>query len=276
MPRILVVDDNAVTVHTFAQLLRSEGHEAIEAQTAASALAAATTGDLDVALIDLRLPDMSGIDLARRLTEHQNAPACIIITGFGTCRSVIDAMHVGVCDFLEKPVSAEELSAVIRKALVLRLPAVLVGDQCPESHSAKRWAEVVMRVTCSPTDPRTLTEWGRAVGASCGALRNWCRTARISARRSLLFARMLRAVLLQTKSGLPAYELLNVVDRRTLDKIIAASGGSNDRLPGSVTEFLQKQKIVVDPLAVREVIAVLDDARRKLDDAPVDTESRRM
>ena len=59
--------------------------------------------------------------------------------------------------------------------------------------SRPRWAWAVVRATDASRDPRNLTEWGRSIGVSYGALRNWCSTARISANKSLAFALRFRA-----------------------------------------------------------------------------------
>ena len=127
--------------------------------------------------------------------------------------------------------------------------------ELPEAHSLTRWAAVVLRAIDSQTDARTLHEWGRSVGASTGALRNWCRTAGLSARRSLQFARMLRAVVRQAEhhTPMPPEHLLNIVDRRTLVKLLRASGGTQDRLPPSVNDFLERQQLIESPEAVAEI-----------------------
>jgi hypothetical protein len=132
-----------------------------------------------------------------------------------------------------------------------------------QAHSIERWTGVVVRTISSPTDPRTLEQWGRAVGASAGTLRNWCRTAHLSARRSLLFARVLRAVARHQHSAERPEDLLDVVDQRTLAKILAASGGTADQLPRTIDEFLSRQQLIACPMGIEEVRRTITTLRQR-------------
>lgn len=121
-------------------------------------------------------------------------------------------------------------------------------------HSLTRWSFAVVGLARATQDPRTVTDWGRAIGLSAGALRTWCRTARLPPRRSLLFARLLRAILFQATvdSNIPPEQLLDVVDQRTLTKWLLAAGGTRDALP-SLSEFLERQTLIADGVAVSHV-----------------------
>jgi hypothetical protein len=127
-----------------------------------------------------------------------------------------------------------------------------------DAHSLMRWAEPIVRVIGTQSDPRTLSEWGRCVGVSSGALSNWCRTARLPAHRSLRFARVLRAVVRQQVSGSRPEDLLNIVDRRTLAKLLLASGGQLMQLPPTVEDFLSRQRLIDSAEAVEQVRGALE------------------
>jgi hypothetical protein len=131
-----------------------------------------------------------------------------------------------------------------------------------ELHSLVRWTAIVVGTLSSDRDLRTLHEWARAIGASTGAIRNWCLTAHIPARRSLLFARVLRAVVRQRGGTVPPDQLLNVIDRRTLAKILTAAGGARGALPATLDEYLDKQVFVTHKAAVNEVRRLLRDTSR--------------
>jgi hypothetical protein len=121
-----------------------------------------------------------------------------------------------------------------------------------------RWAQPIVRVIESPEDPRTLTEFGRVAFVSVGCFRNWCRTARVSSRASLLFARALRAVyrLEHNRSSQPE-NLLSFVDQRTIAKFVRKCGGHGGRLPDAVTAFLEHQQFIANREAIEAVQVVL-------------------
>jgi len=120
------------------------------------------------------------------------------------------------------------------------------------AHAGARWATAVVAMVNSPVDPRTASEWGLAIGAGEGTLRNWCQTARVSPKRSLSLARLLRAVYLsRSREWLPE-QLLNVVDRRTL-KHLLEQGGVNGTTAPTIDGFLRKQTLIVDQAAVSEL-----------------------
>jgi hypothetical protein len=124
-------------------------------------------------------------------------------------------------------------------------------------YAAARWATAVVRILDSPEDPNTVSAWSSCVNASSGALRNWCSTVGIGARRSLVFGRMLRAVVLAMDRGTRAENLLNVTDKRTLKKLFELSGLPDPRLPPGVDDFLDRQTLVRDPDALAEIRRLL-------------------
>src|SRR5713226_9707870 len=94
-------------------------------------------------------------------------------------------------------------------------------------YAADRWAKAVVAVLNCDADPKSLVGWSYAAGAAQGTLRGWCRTAGISAKISLDFARMLRAVLLSEHEDWEPENLLNIVDARTLTRLLGRSGIGN-------------------------------------------------
>jgi len=112
-----VIDDDEAVRHSLAFLLATAG---IDVQTYDSA-----TGFLDVApelnagciITDVRMPELSGIDLLRRLRELKLAVPVIVITGHGDVPLAVEAMKIGAIDFLEKPFDEEVLLASVRFAL---------------------------------------------------------------------------------------------------------------------------------------------------------------
>jgi ActR/RegA family two-component response regulator len=241
MPRVLIVDDDSTSLDILNRLLGLDGHDVRSAGTGKHALSLAARWEPHAALIELRLPDMSGLEVLRGLRTH--GVACAIVTSFGTCRSAVEAMKTGAADVVEKPIIGDDVLGLVER---LTAQPGVGSDAAVEfdSHALQRWTNLIVKAIPLRADPRTLSEWGHAIGVSEGALRNWCRTAGISARRSLLFARVLRAVACHERTGTAAEALLNVVDRRTVNKILSQCGGVRGCLPSSLSLFLDHQLLV--------------------------------
>ena len=152
-----------------------------------------------------------------------------------------------------------------------RLDAPVPGKAASDpivAHSLCRWADTVVKSVTSPSDLRTLNEWGRFVGVSVGGLRNWCRSANLPARRSLLFARLLRAVIRQRGTEMTPDVLLNVVDRRTLAKLLALAGGPAGQLPHTLEDYLTRQQLIRKPGALATIrLALGHGAPERIPDA---------
>lgn len=129
----------------------------------------------------------------------------------------------------------------------------------PEYPAAARWAASIHPILISRIDPRTLTKWSHLVFASPGTLRTWCSAAEVTPRRSLLLARLLRAIRLAAQIDRPPEALLDVVDRRTFNSQLREAG--LDALPADWREFLERQKLVEnaeDLTALRRLIEGAD------------------
>jgi two-component system sensor histidine kinase HydH len=115
-PRVLVVDDNAPFVDNLVEILRGERYQVLTASSGTQALAAARPG-FDVALVDVRLPDSDGTQLAERLREISPEAAVVLLTGFATLETAIAAVHAGAFAYLVKPCSTPDLLLTIERAL---------------------------------------------------------------------------------------------------------------------------------------------------------------
>jgi hypothetical protein len=111
-------------------------------------------------------------------------------------------------------------------------------------HAASRWAGLVVAIVGSPTDPRTLVMWARLVGVSVGQLRTLCRLAGLTAKASLDFGRLLRAVAHDNGERWPLEEYLDVSDPRTIGSLLRRAGLVNGDVPADVLSFLRRQQLV--------------------------------
>jgi DNA-binding NtrC family response regulator len=118
METILIVDDDAGFRGLMETILRGEGYAVETAGTVAEARACANRKSYHLLIADLKLPDGSGLDLVRHWKQETPEAPVIMITGFGTVASAVEAMKLGAVDYLGKPLaSPDELRVVVRKAL---------------------------------------------------------------------------------------------------------------------------------------------------------------
>jgi DNA-binding NtrC family response regulator len=115
--KILIIDDDPTMLDLAAYQLRRRGYEVSVAETGESALRLSGEGQYKLALTDLHLPDIHGIELVKRLKEAAPDMEIIMITGYGSVTDAIDAIKAGAFYFIEKPVEFEGLFVLIEKAL---------------------------------------------------------------------------------------------------------------------------------------------------------------
>jgi two-component system, OmpR family, KDP operon response regulator KdpE len=115
-PRILVVDDEAPLRRALARSLAGHGYAVREAADGASAIREFGAYKPDVVLLDLMLPDTTGVEVCRKLRQAKDTPI-IVLSAVGEDRTKIDALDAGADDYLTKPFSMGELLARVRVAL---------------------------------------------------------------------------------------------------------------------------------------------------------------
>jgi two-component system KDP operon response regulator KdpE len=129
--RILVVDDEQQILRALRTSLRGAGYDVDTADTGEKALAAAAMRPPDAVILDLVLPDLNGVEVARELRTWTNAPV-IVLSAVGEEREKVDALDAGADDYVTKPVGIDELLARLRAVLRRRSPAgepvVTIGD----------------------------------------------------------------------------------------------------------------------------------------------------
>jgi len=106
--RILVVDDEPVVNEGCRRVLAQEGHAVQTTESGREALTRAVAEDFDLVITDLKMPGLDGMDLVRALRHQRPATAIVIITGYGTVPSAVEAPRLGVSDYIEKPFTPKQ------------------------------------------------------------------------------------------------------------------------------------------------------------------------
>lgn len=115
--RLLLVEDNTSLATWLAKLLRGENYAVDVLEDAESVLMGADLAQYDIALIDLGLPGMSGLDLIREIRKRQQSISILILTARNELKSRVEGLNLGADDYLTKPFEIEELEARIRALL---------------------------------------------------------------------------------------------------------------------------------------------------------------
>ncbi len=141
-PTIHVIDDDAAMRQSLLFLLDVHGY-AVRPHASATGFLQALPDDGDCILTDIRMPEMSGLELVRRLRADGHTHSVIVMTGHGDIALAVEAMKAGVVDFIEKPFTDDILIAAVT--------ACVSADQPPSQEEAAREAELKL-ATLSPRE----------------------------------------------------------------------------------------------------------------------------
>ena len=116
MAKLLFIDDEESVRKVFSMSLRKEGYEVLTAENGEKGLEVFMRENPPIALVDIKMPGMDGIEVLRRIKEINPETEVIIITGHGDMDSAIKALKLDASDFLTKPISDEALSVALKRA----------------------------------------------------------------------------------------------------------------------------------------------------------------
>src|SRR5260370_30874636 len=133
MPSLLIVDDEPSILLAFRRAYRERALEVLTAETAGAGLTLAQTHRPDVVILDVQLPDMTGLEALQRLREIDARCPVIFITGKSTTDTAIEAMKLGAFEYLLKPLELPQLRQIIDRALaisrMMQIPAVVAEGE---------------------------------------------------------------------------------------------------------------------------------------------------
>ena len=115
--RILVVDDDELLADNLVEYLTTLGYQATSAYGGHEALNRFEQGDFQLVVTDLMMPGMGGLELLEKVKALDKRVIVLVITGYGTIESAVDAIKKGAYDFVPKPFKMDELEVIITRAL---------------------------------------------------------------------------------------------------------------------------------------------------------------
>ena len=141
--RILIIDDEKSIRDIFALLLEEKGYDVRSAASGEEGLAAAAGFRPDVVLLDMNLPDASGLDVLTEIRARLAKSRIIIITAYGTIKNAVEATKLGAYAYLEKPIDNEELLLMIERALEVKQLEAEVEELRTELTNRYAFANIV-------------------------------------------------------------------------------------------------------------------------------------
>lgn len=113
---ILIIDDDPIIVDSLSAFLKNEGYNVHQAATLNATIKTMSSTNIDVVITDMNMPDTDGFEILRVVKKRHPDTNVIIITGYGTIESAVEAIKLGAYDYLTKPIMDEEISLVVQRA----------------------------------------------------------------------------------------------------------------------------------------------------------------
>ncbi len=116
-PRILVVDDEMIVCESCQRILEEEGYEVEIALGGKEAFKKMKESHFDMVITDLKMPEIDGMEVLRTVRREYPDTIIIMITGFSTVETAVEAMKLGAFDYIPKPFTPDEVSIIVKKAI---------------------------------------------------------------------------------------------------------------------------------------------------------------
>jgi signal transduction histidine kinase len=118
--KILLIDDEEVVLDSCTRILRGGNYDVVTSMDGAQGVELARQFQPDLVIVDLKMPGISGLEVLEQIHNFDSTIVSIMLTGFATVGSAVDAMKKGACDFLPKPITPDEFRMVVTRALERR------------------------------------------------------------------------------------------------------------------------------------------------------------
>jgi len=143
---ILIVDDEKNIREGLGKALQLDGYDVVLAEDGNVALEAINNYEIDLVISDLKMPGMQGEELLKHITSAYPTIQVIILTGYGTIETAVNAMRAGAYDFLTKPVNLDRLSLLVSRALSKRdlvLQHKALQEEVERIKSKQKYARII-------------------------------------------------------------------------------------------------------------------------------------
>jgi len=170
-PRILVVDDEPHVVQIFQDLLAQRGYEVVSSMNGDDAIVKVTTGNFDLVLTDINLPGVDGLEVVRAAKAADKDTCVILITGYASTTTAIDALRQGAYDYITKPFDLWETAKAIERGLESRFLVIenrrLVTSLEEANRELQHHEQILSRMVKEATQRITaLYEAGKEISTS--------------------------------------------------------------------------------------------------------------
>src|SRR3982751_689701 len=115
--RILLVDDDPIILDALSRFLRREGYTVETAADGAQAIEMLAAAPFALVLTDVNMPRANGLEVLRAVRQNHPDVVVIVITGYGTIENAVEAIKMGACDYLTKPVIDDDIRVAVEKAV---------------------------------------------------------------------------------------------------------------------------------------------------------------
>jgi len=162
-PTLLLVDDDAVFRDVLSRALRRRGYDVVTAADTDSAYASAKDDPPEYAVVDLKMPGASGLTLVERLHTLDGTTRIVVLTGYASIATAVEAIKLGAIDYLSKPATADEIATALEHD---HGNSAIDVERSPQSVERLEWEHI----------QRVLTAHGGNISATARALKMHRRT----------------------------------------------------------------------------------------------------
>ena len=171
--KVLVVDDDPAVRKSIDRVLSNKGYAVITAENGEEAMRKLNEEKYDLVYTDIRMPGMSGLDVAEQVKARKPWTPVVIITGYGTDAAQARAKAAGVSSFVHKPLSPEMIEDSARDALAAPAPQVLALPAAVEAPQSEAPAAVARYGTSFCSSPRPSSAWPTSSSSRSSASAIW-------------------------------------------------------------------------------------------------------